>query len=290
MLHRLGSPERVAVIDRPGTDAATTLSLLAERWRLAVLPDAVPPDEARAAEGPVVLPRLERTFVRTPAGLDRLRRLLDALLARRAPTLVGCGSWAWRYLAGAVDVELGFPCRLALAPLDARDLRRWIGLTPGLSARDEARTWRLDGPGEPPAFFRHLAAESRGSPGVAAALWAEAVRRGPGPDADGTVVAPAWGRLRLPEPPAEPAPEGLMCLQLLLLHRGLDAGTLADLLPFPPLAVRLRLERLAALGLVEGDGGEGWRATLAGYPAARRALAHAGLWVDDPPAARRRAA
>jgi hypothetical protein len=117
---------------------------------------------------------------------------------------------------------------------------------------------------------------------VAAALWAEAVRQGPGPDADGTLVAPGWDRLRLPELPAGSAPEGLMCLQLLLLHRGLDAGTLADLLPFPPLAIRLRLLRLASLGLAEQDGDGGWGVALAGYPAARRALAHAGLWVDDP--------
>ena len=52
---------------------------------------------------PAVLTGLENMFVRTPAGLRAMRDLLRCLLQRQAPTIAACTSWAWRYLAFAVD-------------------------------------------------------------------------------------------------------------------------------------------------------------------------------------------
>jgi hypothetical protein len=145
-------------------------------------------------------------FLRTPAGLERLRTLLEALVDRRAPTIVGCGSLAWRYLGAAFGLDLGFRHQLVPAP----------------------------------------------------------------PSPAGTV----------PALPAALETEDLLCLQAMLLHTGLDQETLTRLVPLPGLELRLRLARLAELGLIR-TGEEGWSVTPGSYPALRRALAQAGFWIDE---------
>jgi hypothetical protein len=114
-LQNQGSPSRIAVLDPPGSGAAGALRLLSEHWKLRVLGPEAPPAEVAARE-PLVVPRLERMFLRTPAGLERLRTLLEALMERKAPTIVGCGSWAWRFLGAAYELDLGFPHQLVPAP------------------------------------------------------------------------------------------------------------------------------------------------------------------------------
>lgn len=204
-MQRQGSPRRLAVLDPPGSGAAQALGLLAERWRLRLLGPDAPSAELGTGEA-LVVPRLERMFLRTPAGLERLRTLLEALLRRDAPTIVGCGSWAWRYLGAALDLDLGFPHQLVPA---------------------------------------HSLAAADGGPLPAALETAD-----------------------------------LLCLQAMLLHGGLEEQALALLVPLSGLELRLRLERLGELRLA-GHGGQGWAVTPAAYPALRRAMAAAGLWVDE---------
>jgi hypothetical protein len=246
---------------------------------------------SRRSEEPLVVPKLERFFLRHPAALPGLRTLLGALALRRAPTLVSCGSWTWAWLRAGLRIDSLFPDPLALAPLDVGALATWLGQAPAgkLACSQRDGGWVLwPGEGEPEGersdFLRHLAAEARGHPVVALALWASTLRRPPAhaerAGSATTLHVPAWSRLELPGLGRRASGEEVALLHALLLHGALPVETLASVLPFGRAALARLLSDLARAGLVETDR-ESWRTSAAGQPAVRREMLAAALPADD---------
>ncbi|MDF1586585.1 hypothetical protein [Marinimicrococcus flavescens] len=245
---------------------------------------------------PLVVPALERLFLRTPQSLEALRLLLDRLQERTAPTVLGCGSWAWRFLEEAIEIDVSFQARLVPGPLDAARLHRWFSM-PALRCVERSGGVLVgDGPcgDEPPEYLRRLAASARGSAGTARALWGEALRlpppeeepeesaagnedaeKRPRPD---LLVVP-WQQLKLPAFPGKAARDDLMLLQLLLLHDGLEETVARAMLPFEPARIGTRLRSLARAGLVACEDGL-WHVPPLAYPSVRHELSSTGFWVD----------
>ena len=73
----------------------------------------------------LVVPRLERFFLRHEAGLALVQTLVERLMSRHR-VLLGCDSWAWAFLQHAIGIEdlLGSP--LTLAPFNAPRLDAWF--------------------------------------------------------------------------------------------------------------------------------------------------------------------
>jgi hypothetical protein len=295
-----GTGRHPAVLVGPpvGGAGATVEAFAREHgWRIVPAPgvDRLLADPSLAAtalagldEGPVALPALERMFVRTPAGLDTLRDLTRCLLARRAPTLAACSSWAWRFLTTAAPLGAVFRAQLALEPLAAPKLSRWLAAEPRLAVTEPDGRWVI-GPhvhrdeAECSPFLARLAAAAHGNPEIARAIWALALRRPrPNGGADGERadlwVAP-WGELGLPE--AERLTrEELMLLQLVLLHEQIADEAVHALVPSRGLPIAAMTTRLASQSLLAGADDGCWRVPACAYPAVRRTLAHHGFWLD----------
>ncbi|MCF7978872.1 MAG: antitoxin [Chromatiaceae bacterium] len=79
-----------------------------------------------AGDAPWALPRLERCWLRHPAGLGLVRELFDRLLSGKLGFgLIGCDSWAWAYLRYVVPTQA--VRALTLQALDGERLANWLG-------------------------------------------------------------------------------------------------------------------------------------------------------------------
>ncbi len=300
------SPTLCVVVEPPPGPSLELVAMLARARRIAVLepPD---PDALLGASGPILralerrvdeplaIPHLERWFLRHPHALGAFRDLLAALALRRADTLVSCGSWAWAWLRAALQVDALLPQPLALAALDAEALAAWLGFTAEgrVVCREPDGKWLLrpegdEVPGDSSDFLRHLAAEARGNPVVARALWAAALQRPPEGTFDGVdlprgvtrlAVVP-WARLTSPSLERRARFEEIAVLHSLLIHGGLSLGVLERVLPFDRAALSRCLAGLAATRLVEAHADQ-WRVSAIGYPSVRRELVSAGIPADD---------
>lgn len=139
---------------------------------------ALPDDTA------LVVPQLERWFVRSPEGLERMRQLLAALSERRQ-VLIGCNSFAWAYLAKAIRIDLVAPGPFTFRPFDGEMLEEWlVGLA--RAELDDGSGFRLVESGgyllregaeeETRRFFQTLAGRSLGIPGIAWHMWRDMLR------------------------------------------------------------------------------------------------------------------
>jgi len=258
---------------------------------------------------PWVLPHLENCYLRRARSLKNIRHLLDMLCAGVAGTgLVGCDSWAWAYLMKIWNGRQ--PGLLSLQSFDQERLARWFGeLAAGDGPRRRNFRQAIDGKyvltpvddvdeesGETPkasSFLKHLAACSRGIPGVALALWRRALRLGPentddegnddnGPSPPGdpaTVWITEWDAVPRPKLPSEKDRDLAFTAHTLLLHGGLEAEVLAEILPLSVSRVRQTLSVLRETETaVEEDGI--WRITASGYPAVRQFLQSEGYLTD----------
>jgi hypothetical protein len=251
---------------------------------------------------PWVLPALERCYLRHANGLALARVFLErALSGELGPGLVGCDSWAWAFLRKVWRAP-----RLEAVTLQAfdenglRDVLRSPTAGLGLARFRDADTGKdvlpghdagEDGTDGPYPFLTQLAAESRGNLGVARAIWRSRLRSAPEGETEGegarnTREAPepgatVWVRSTVKEPsvPGALERESAFVLHCLLLHDGLPADLLADLLPLLQGTAAATLLRLSAAGLVE-EHRRVWRVTSLGYPAVRHFLHGNGYLVD----------
>jgi hypothetical protein len=241
----------------------------------AVLGMGLPADVVAMLDGDddLHLAHLERWWVRHHDGLGALRELLGRLGARRGPWSTDVAPWAWAWMKRTVLEARGMPAPSRPAPLDGPALRDWLGADPAL---------RLRGSGEVPGdrTFRALAARAHGEPGIAAAIWAAAMRDGRerGEDEDGAqddargdgddrgdgapdrgADAHVWlrdpGTVALPSAATVPRDDVLL-LHAVLLHGVADATVLGAAVGLneQEAGVALRvLESQDLLAWVEGD-------------------------------------
>lgn len=260
----------------------------------------------------LVIPELERYFLRHHDGLDIARQLVEWLAVTPRRIIVGCDSWAWAFLSRTVQIEAVLREPIALQALDGDGLRDWFRPLPRgrrliRSARNNEIIYPLAMPSDAggqgnalPAddpdhqngseIFERIAAISRGIPDIALALWremlcesdpdsdvAEEKSTGPAESPDIRVRPPQ--DLSLPSLPPGSATRESVILHTLLIHAGLPAAVLFHLVPFPTSIVIARLMALRDGGLVSEIAGR-WRVTLLGYPAVRNAIESEGLLVD----------
>ncbi len=293
------------VVGPPHSLLAPTLEAWASTASWRVIPPPTPAEimagderwlDAIERHGPDwVLPCLERSFLRHAQGLDLVRRFIDdAYAGRFGRGLIGCNSWGWAFLRHVWRGRL--PRALSLQALDAAALDRLLGSAcaaaggPGIrfaNAYDGCPVLHPadDDDKEPDAFLQCLAARSRGIAGVAHAIWRHSLRNRPASegdaeeDADTFWVTP-WNRLELPALPSEARHEHAFVLHALLLHNGVDAEVLAELLPMSDMHQSEILHLLEDAHLVE-QRDDHWQVSALGYPAVRSFLDGGDFLVDD---------
>ncbi len=245
-------------------------------------------------DGPIVVPRLERWFLRHRTGLAAVRALLAEFAHVERHCVIGCNSWAWAFLAKATDAAIVLPKALTLRPFDAARLQGWLS---SLARADEtdAMTFRLSGSGadvfaadddgkRADRHLEQLAARSLGIPWVAWHLWRESLRTGDAPSSkkakrladrdDRTLWISDLDEPVLPDDREEYA---LLVLQALLIHDALTPGELSDVMP--PEGEHDLIPSLLATGFVERSNGT-IRIRPSAYPTVRRELKAAGYPVD----------
>ena len=263
----------------------------------------------------LVIPCLERCFLRHHNGLVLVRKLLEELWAGRTNCLIGCDSWAWYYLTKAVRIDSILPPPLTLDAFDRPRLERWL---PALAARSGAQSFffrqadsgelvlplteRQLAAKEPDQnssdsqnigdFLTDLAAYSYGIPGVACRIWRyglrfakqeetkERAKQIASKDAGRTLWVTPWAQIRLPAIPAFSDRKLLLLLHVLLLHNGLPVSLLPELLPFCQVDVVSGLQRLRIAGVLE-ENGDRWRVTALSYPGVRQFLESEGYLIDS---------
>jgi hypothetical protein len=141
-------------------------------------------------------------------------------------------------------------------------------------------------------FLKHLAAYSLGIPEVAWSIWRHSLRSSPIEGLDeksqegvpwahqaSSIWVKPWGQIDLPTLDGATDQDQLFVLHSLLVHRGLPADILVQLLPFSPAEVARSLHSLHSSGLVEKVK-DHWQVTPLGYPAVRQTLKNEGYLVD----------
>ncbi|MDX9803746.1 MAG: hypothetical protein RBS96_06995 [Dehalococcoidales bacterium] len=256
---------------------------------------------------PVVFTRFEKWYLRQTEGLDLIRKLINRLQSLRKSYVIQCDSWAWAYLSVALEINQLYPEPIVLEPLDYNKLEIWLG-SPSVSKGVRDWVFRQSNNGNyvinpsvsgvqkadenivTTDFLKHLAAYSRGNPGVARAIWALNLQALPDEDADESMVKEAHaqeGRVIWVKPWAQDncpymakrEKISLMVLHAILLHGGLSVDELNYLLPSPAHQIQIALHQLFLAGLVEEDAGE-YFVTPAGYPSVRQTLYGEGFLVD----------
>ena len=154
----------------------------------------------------LVVPRLEAWFLRHRNGLHAVRRLLFAIDRTDRRVVVGCNSWAWAFLAKAVEADMVLNSARTFQAFHADDLRDWLGRLAhgganggrepvtvrsaesgkalfgealfGEDGRDREGNGKGEGEGGGGGddTFKRLAARSLGIPWVAWHLWRRSLR------------------------------------------------------------------------------------------------------------------
>ena len=243
--------------------------------------------------GLLVIPQLERWFIRQRNGLRTVRDLLARLAVLDRHCLVACNSWAWRFLVKSVGADVLLPQPRTLAAADASRLREWFAEH---AADDAGRriTFRMASTGLDvlatdasgrlaSGYLKQLAARSLGIPWVAGHMWRaslnvradsdtlpERALRATAGDAR-TVWVAGVEDCRLPQGHED---RSMLALQALLIHDVLTAQELEAVLPatgepdvVPALVASGFVQRKARL----------LRVRVSAYPAVRRALQSAGV-------------
>jgi hypothetical protein len=235
---------------------------------------------------PWVLPNLERCYLRHTRGLTLLRALFEkAESGRLGRGIIGCDSWGWAYLERVWPVPR--PDSLTLQAFDG--LRLASLLTHLVVLRSNKRIcFRNAKTGNDiltvpatdsgvPAEILELAAHARGNAGIAILYWRERLRTEPDTDETNsnadkkmseqgeTDEERVWVSARLNEPvlPMGTDEDTAFVLHALLLHGGLPASVLTELLPLSRYRCEAILLRLRNAGVVEWKEGCWWVAGLA---------------------------
>ena len=264
----------------------------------------------------VVIPRLERCYLRHHDGLKLIRRLFDRFYAADRRYLVGCDSWAWAYLTTVIRLELPGQPPLTLQGVDDQQLGRWLlelteggkdgfaflqqdngrpVLPPSPNSREEGSpnepsSESVDQPLQTTGFLKHVAAQSRGNPGIAWVIWRASLqtgaqegklqtREGVSSKEEKIIWVRPWSEVAFPSLVEKGNRHALVTLHTLLLHGGLPLPLLQELLPFDAGETTQIVHRLRASRLVEAIDGE-WIVSKLGYPIVRQILNSEGFLVD----------
>ena len=248
-------------------------------------------------ESLLVIPKLERWFLRHPNGLEMMRQLLEAIHEVDRRVLVGCDSWGWTFLSRAVGVDILLSGPITFQAFDGDGLQRWFSQL--IAQGDGSQyTYRLAKTGQDvfadneknsgsSDHFVKLAARSRGIPWVAWRIWRSSLRSDlAGEDneegAESTIPKSEEATLWIVEKeeknlPQEYRESALLILHALLIHNGLTKDELEIVLP--QVRKRIFLTGLLASGYLEKVNGI-YKVPPRIYPICRSQLSSAGFPID----------
>lgn len=245
---------------------------------------------------PLVIPKLERRFLRTRDGLQDIRRLLDRLATMERRIIIGCNSWAWQFLRKSCEIDLIFADPLTFQAFGKQRLRSWLG-TLALDPADGANlcfrsstTGRDvfgngEGETEVSAFMTDLAKRSLGVPWVAWHLWRgslhvleNAENTTDDIDTENNQETVWVTDLRPPTLPSRSDQNALLVLHALLIHGGLTQDQIVQTVPL--VSYTHVLASLQRAGLIDKTGGF-YACLPSAYPAIRDALNNNGYPVDS---------
>lgn len=260
-------------------------------------------------DGPWVLPALEKCYLRNLRGLSLVRAFFDAVMSGAyGRCVIACDTWAWAFLSHIWYGRVSR--RIQLQALSEAELATWFQqlASHGGSSRYAFRqsdngayvlpaTDEHNGESGSAArsdYLSHLAIYSRGIAGVAWATWRQSLLADPdelpkegeesnGQDGDSsgatTIWVSPWERVNRPSLPKLRRREQAFVLHALLLHGGLSADLLLQVLPLSGYDIVQTLLALQAAGFVSNEA-DVWQVTPLAYPEARRILRAEGYLVD----------
>ncbi|WP_216901450.1 hypothetical protein [Synechococcus sp. CCY 9618] len=212
-----------------------------------------------AAEGEaslLSLPNLDQCFLRCIDGWSGIERLRRVILERRDSFwLLGCSSWAWKFLDHVSQISSYFPAARFLPSLEGSELREWLApVAEGLELKPETAAV----PGGPETAedaaadrWSQLAELAAGSSRIAAELWLGSLRLAPADDEGGLrQVKPV-----LPDLPSL-TDEDRYLLHSLLIHSTMRRDHLAFGLGLPSHRLQPRIHWLLGEGVIEETAGE----------------------------------
>jgi hypothetical protein len=107
LLHAWAKEYGAQVLEPPS--AASLLDGTAGLW----------PELRNPGETLFVIPELERCFLRHYRGIRLARQLVESVWSQRCNLVIGCDTWAWKYLCTSVQIDALCPEVLTAAPLMA---------------------------------------------------------------------------------------------------------------------------------------------------------------------------
>ncbi|MEM7728699.1 MAG: hypothetical protein AAF311_05420 [Pseudomonadota bacterium] len=264
---------------------------------------------------PLVIPKLERRFLRTRDGLAGMRRLIDRIAAMERRTVIGCNSWAWQFLRKSCEIDLVFADPVTFRAYDRERLRAWLG---ALAHGPKSENGEVDGEGtvcfravqngrdvfgngdgetELSAYMTDLAKRSLGIPWVAWHVWRDSLRVEIAPEEERAGPFPQPGPAKealagdappdrrtlwvtdasAPSVPSRGDQNALLVLHALLIHGGLTQDQIGQTVPL--VSYTNVLASLVGGGLIDRTDGL-YRCVPAAYPAVRDALGNNGYPVD----------
>ena len=292
--------EHIYVVLLPPGDRNNILLSWAEKKRMSVLqppqrtelldPNYKLPRIDVASDEPLVVPGLERWYLRHPQGLSVLRKLLDEITSLKRPCVIGCNSWAYKFLSKAVGLHLLLPTPLTFEPFNAERLGDWFSEL----AEAEDATFRSVKSGQDVLkltksdelqsdYLSRLASRSLGIPWVAWHLWRTSLRsRSDEKDSlkkSKNDNATYWiADLQEAILPSQNREDTLFILHALLMHEQLSLQELRLVIPSDiDATILLLLERCSFVVKEDGQ----YSISAAKYPGIRQELLSAGFPGDD---------
>ncbi len=252
------------------------------------------------SKGLIVIPKLERWFIRHESGLVVVRELLGRLKQSQVRVVVGCNRSAWSYLSRMAGAAMILPTPVTFRPFDAERLEEWFEELATNESTDPV-SFRLSGSGETilsskddstaDDYFSRLAAHSLGIPWVAWHLWRRSIRT---KQTGNSKVAQSKSRSKADLQneqktlwvaalqdyilPNRHEQDARLILQALLIHGSLSHEELSLVLPL--MSSHHVLAGLVGAGFVE-DTTAGLRCAAAAYPSIHAGLLAAGFPTDE---------
>lgn len=234
----------------------------------------------------LVIPHFESQLLRRDSELYNMRDLLDRIAKSETKLIVGCNSWAWRYLRSVTSIDLVFerPCTtpafdaLALAALLKPVLAESGDPSKYMSVETDDPIFEINSDGElSDPYFAKLAKRSLGLPWVAIEMFFDDTVSSKDDDGERDDDR-TWLKFSTqPKLPSENTAQLCMALQNLLIHGPSDKEKLSQICPKD--APTYLWTALRRSGFIEMDGDIAHIAT-SHYPAIRSALGTAGLNLD----------
>lgn len=241
-----------------------------------------------------VLPNLDKCFLRHAEGLALIRRFLAlALNGDLGPGIIGCAGWSWAYLRRVCSISRSHA--LTLQAFDGERLSILFSQLAGSGHHDrpkflnaktgkEVLTDSEETNGDVSKDLDLLAMQCRGNVEIARLFWRDCLRDEPDKETleNSTPEATVWigafteGAII----PGAHDEDMALVLHALLIHNGLPASILPEVLPFPDYRIMDLLLRLKGLGVIQLQHDD-WYVSPMGYLAVRQYLSAQNFLLDD---------